>query len=185
MKTFKLIRQRQYYKRTPILETERLILRPLKAKDAQEMFKWLSDERVTKYMTYSTYNNVDRVKYLINEIIPNSKDSHWGFVLKETNQLIGSGSIYFSEKHDAWNFGYNLNYDYWGNGYATEAAKRMIKFAYDELGARDFCATHAADNPASGRVIEKCGLKFVQNREYSKNDGSQTFKAKFYKIHLD
>lgn len=177
--------QELYYERTPVLETERLILRPIIPDDSKDIFMWVSDERVTKYMTYSTYKNIEEVYHFINEIIPESQEYHWGIALKETNSLIGSLSIEYRNKYNAWNFGYNLNYNYWGYGYATEAAKRMIEFAYNELGARDFCATHATDNPASGRVMEKCGLKFEKDRVYSKNDGSKTFDAKFYTMHLE
>ena len=46
-------------------------------------------------------------------------------------------------------------------------------------------ANHAVDNPASGRVLEKCGLRFHHYGEYSKFDGSKTFKAKFYNAHLE
>lgn len=185
MKLIDNIKQKKYIKRTPILETERLILRPIVPNDAADIFKWVSDDRVTKYMTYNTYQNMDEVYNFINTVIPESESYHWGFALKENDKLIGSGSIGFSPKHNAWNFGYNFCYDFWGNGYATEVAIRMIKFAYDELGARDFCATHASENQASGRVIEKCGLKFEHEREYTKKDGSETFKAKFYKMHLE
>lgn len=178
--------QELYYERTPVLETERLILRPITPEDAEDIFLWVTDERVTKFMTYSTYKNIEEVYKFICEIIPNSNEYHWGIALKEThNHLIGSISIEFRDKYNAWNFGYNLNFDYWGCGYATEAAQRMIKFAHDELGARDFCATHAVKNPASGRVMEKCGLKFEHFREFSKNDVSETFKAKFYTMHLN
>ncbi|MBQ4604204.1 MAG: GNAT family N-acetyltransferase [Clostridia bacterium] len=185
MSILRWIKQRKYYKRTPVLETERLILRPITPEDAEAAFVWLSDERVNKFMPYNLYKNTDEVLYWINVSLPKTKDFSWGLALKENNVLIGSGSIRFKEKYNAWNFGYNLNFDYWGNGYATEAAKRMIEYAYEELGARDFCATHATDNPASGRVLEKCGLVFDRYDEYCTFDGKHTFKAKFYKMHLD
>lgn len=81
--------------------------------------------------------------------------------------------------------GYNFAFDYWNKGYATEVTKRMIKYAYEVLGAKNFVAAHAVGNPASGRVMEKCGMKFSHMGECSKFDGSQTFKAKFYKLNLN
>lgn len=71
-------------------------------------------------------------------------------------------------------------YDCWGNGYATEAAKAMIKYAAEIFGARKFCSSHAVENPASGRVMEKCGLKFEKYGTYSKIDGSAEFRSKIY-----
>lgn len=85
---------------------------------------------------------------------------------------------------DYWGIGYNLHYDYWHKGYCTEAMKAIIDFAHKELGVNKICSEHALDNPRSGKVMEKCGLKFDHYGEYAKLDGSQTFKARFYKIEL-
>lgn len=169
----------------PILYTDRLMLRPLSIEDANAVYVWVSDERVTRYMPYSTYTNIEDVKTWLTGISAETENYHFGFVLKENNLLIGSGDIGYNDHIDCWEFGYNLRNDYWNKGLATEAAKCMIKFAYDTCGARDFGANHAVDNPASGMIIEKCGLKFDKFGEYSKFDKSQTFKAKFYKAHLE
>ncbi|MDP4091233.1 MAG: GNAT family N-acetyltransferase [Bacillota bacterium] len=99
--------------------------------------------------------------------------------------MIGSGDIGYNREKGAWDFGYNIRYDYWNQGLATEAAKCMMKFAYDNFGARDFSATYAVDNPASGKVLEKCGLKFYKFGEYSKFDGSRIYNAIFCSAHLD
>ncbi len=167
-----------------VLETDRLILRPLTIDDAEAVYVWVSDERVTKYMPYQTYTSTDDVrKWLMN--LQENETNNFGFVFKENNLLIGSGDIGYSTEKSAWDFGYNIRYDYWNKGLATEAAKCMMKFAYVNFGARDFSANHVVDNPASGRVMEKCGLMFHHFGECSKLDGSKIFKAKFYYVHLD
>ncbi len=165
----------------PILETERLILRPLTLEDADAVFKWVSDDRVTKYMPYSTYTSVEDVRTWLSTVVNEKSTYNFGFVLRDTNVLIGSGDIGYNSEKEAWEFGYNIRFDYWKQGYATEAAKAMINFAFKELDARCFSAKHAIDNPASGRVLEKCRLKFDHYDEYSKFDGTQTFKATYYK----
>ena len=100
--------------------------------------------------------------------------------------LIGSCSIGPHKGNpDEWEFGYNIRYDFWNKGLTTEATKRMITFSYEECGIRDFVSNHAIDNPASGKVMEKCGLVLDHYGEYSTFDGTQTFKAKFYKMHLE
>ncbi|WP_124099058.1 GNAT family N-acetyltransferase [Ruminococcus sp. Marseille-P6503] len=171
---------------TPVLETDRLILRPLTVKDAPAVFKWTSDERVAKYMIYQRHENIETTIAWLESIKDASEDSfHWGFVLKENGRLIGSGSIKYRKEEKCWSFGYNISYDCWNRGYTTEAAKRMIEFAYKEHGARDFISEHAVDNPASGRVMEKCGLKFLHFGQYTKLDGSETVEAKVYKMHID
>lgn len=78
--------------------------------------------------------------------------------------------------------GYNIRYDCWNKGYTTEAMKAVIQFAHHELGVNKICSDHAVGNPASGRVMEKCGLKFHHMGEYSKTDGSAVFKAKYYTL---
>lgn len=168
----------------PVIETDRLILRPLTVEDANAAFVWLSDERVTKFMPYNTYTNIeDAAKWIAG--LKEEKSYPFGFVFKENNLLIGSGDIGYSTAAKAWEFGYNIRSDYWNKGLSTEAAKAMIRFAFDNLGARDFGANHAVENTASGRVIEKCGLKFIRYGEYSKFDNSITFPAKFYEAHLE
>lgn len=169
-----------------ILETKRFILRPLTIDDAEDVFSWASDERVAKFMIYPKHENIEVTKAWLSSLADSDEKSFdWGFVLKENGRLIGSGGVYWKDEHDAWSFGYNIAYDYWNKGYTTEIAKRMIKYAYDNLNARDFISEHAVDNPASGRVMEKCGMKFSHMGEYSKFDRSATFKAKFYKMHLE
>ena len=168
----------------PVLETDRLILKPLTVDDAEAVYVWVSDDRVTKYMPYQTYTSIDDVKKWIISLQCENETNNFGLVLKDKNLLIGSGDIGFSSEKGAWDFGYNIRYDYWNCGFATEAAKGMMKFAYDKFKARDFSANHAIDNPASGRVMEKCGLMFHHFGEYSKFDGSKTFKAKYYKAYI-
>lgn len=169
----------------PILETDRLILRKLSPDDAGAVYIWASDERVTQYMPYLTYTNIEDVRKWLTNLQSETASYNWGFVLKENNLLIGSGDIGYNSEQKTWDFGYNIRYDYWNRGLATEATKCMMKFAYDNFGARDFSANHAVDNPASGKVMEKCGLKFFKYGEISKFDGSQTYKAKYYKAHLN
>lgn len=165
----------------PTIETERLILRPLVPEDAEAVFQWTGDERVTKFMNYSTYTSAEQVREWLESI----DGSVWGFVRKSDGLLTGSGDIRLSKSPNEadngfWEFGYCFRFDCWNKGYATEATKAMIKYAY-ERGARKFFAQHAVENPASGRVMEKCGLKFDGYGSYKKFDGSCEFKSKVYR----
>ena len=170
----------------PIIETDRLILRPITLDDAEACFSWNSDERVTKYMSYSTYTNISQTIDWIKSTLVNENEWYWAFVLKKENKVIGTGSIGpNAQMKDYWGIGYNLHYDYWHKGYCTEAMKAIIDFAHKKLGVNKICSDHAIDNPRSGKVMEKCGLKFDHYGEYTKLDGSQTFKAKFYKMELE
>lgn len=164
----------------PILETERLILRPLTVADAADEFEWLSDPRVTRFMPYNTYTRIEDVEAWLRSVEAEEEEYHFGFVRKSDGKLIGAGSIGPNATGKAWDFGYNIRYDCWNQGYATEATRAMIRFARDEKGATAFGASHAVDNPASGRVMEKCGLRFVGFDQYSSFDGLRTYRAKRY-----
>jgi len=168
----------------PILETDRLILRPLTINDVQAVFEWTGDERVAKYMIYPCHKDIEVTKEWLSSLANLENEYTWGFELNKNHILIGSGGIRFRPDEECWSFGYNIRYDCWNNGYATEAVKKIIEYAYNECGARNFCAEHAIENIASGRVIEKCGLNFVGYSEYSKFDGSEVFKCKKYRMIL-
>lgn len=159
------------------IETERLLLRPLTVDDAPAVFEWVSDEQVARYMVYNTYENIEQVnEWLASSIQKDAEECseyHFGFVRKSDGKLIGSGSIGpDSQREGFWGFGYNFRRDSWGMGYATEAARAMIQFAHDALGATRFSSSHVEPNRASGRVMEKCGLHFACYGEFRKLDGS-------------
>lgn len=164
----------------PTLETSRLILRPLTIADAPAVFQWVSDPIVTRFMPYDTYTRVEDVEAWLRSVERNPSDFNFGFVRKSDGLLIGSGDIGPDERTSLWGFGYNLRRDCWNQGYATEAARAMIRFARDVCGAGGFTANHAIDNPASGRVIEKCGLRFDHFGQYASFDGRRIFPARFY-----
>ena len=162
------------------IETDRLILRPLTVDDAEEAFSWTGDERVARYMLWSTHHDTSVTRKWLDSLEYNDKEYGWGFVRKSDGKLIGSGGIRYRPDEDRWSFGYNIRYDCWNMGYTTEATLAMMSFVRKEHGALRFVAEHAADNPASGRVIEKCGLHYVRDGEYTSFDGTKTFKSKIY-----
>ena len=166
----------------PVIETERLILRPLTVEDADEAFEWTSDERVARYMIYSTHESPDITRQWLSTVNKLENEYTWGFVRKSDGKLIGSGGIRFRPDEDRWSFGYNIRYDCWNMGYTTEATLRMMEYVRKKHGAERFVAEHAEANPASGKVIEKCGLHFVGYGEYTSFDGKKTFKSKIYEL---
>ena len=167
----------------PILETERLILRSITLDDAEACFSWNSDERVARYMSYPTYTDIKKTQEWIKSTLTDEIEWYWAFVLKSENRVIGTGGIGPNEFMEGyWGIGYNLHYDYWHCGYCTEAMRAIVDYAHNKLGVNKICSCHAVDNPRSGRVMEKLGLKFHHFGEYTKLDGSKTFKAKFYAL---
>ena len=169
------------------LETARLILRPLTAADAPAVFAWGGDPEVNRFMSYPLERSVADAEAWLRTVEERGPEGGYdfGFVRREDGALIGSGGVYPWSDGRTWTLGYNLRRDCWGKGYCTEAARAMLTFARERLGARAFAGEHAIGNPASGRVMEKCGLVFDHFGEYSKLDGSVTFPAKCYRLELE
>ena len=112
----------------PVLETERLVLRPLSLDDLDAIFKWAGDPRVNKYMIYPLWKSTKYGIDWINSMYENEKNVDYGFVSKETGELIGSGGIYYHEDIDTWRIGYNLAHDYWKKGLTVEAMSKIIEY---------------------------------------------------------
>ena len=165
-----------------ILETNRLILRPVTLDDKLEIFKWTGDPVVTKYLSYNTYKTPEEAKFWIDALYNEENHLDYGIVFKETNELIGAINLFFSEKRNAWSIGYGIRQDMWNKGIVTEAGERLIDFARQKYDIEKIVGIFAKENVGSGRVMEKLGFKYVKDCKYSKNDKSQTFEAKQYEI---
>ena len=163
------------------IETQRLMLRPITQEDAPAVFAWASDPEVNRYMPYPLHKSIEDTRAWIATITPDMLE--FGFYRKDNGQLIGTGGVGKNED-GVHTLGYNLRRDAWGQGYATEAAQAMLAWAYHRLGVRDFALTHAVLNTASGNVARKCGFQLTHYGQYSRFDGSETFDAAFYELHL-
>jgi len=166
----------------PVLETSRLILRPITIEDLEAIFKWTGDPRVNKYMIYPLYKTPEDGREWIQNLYNEEKKIDYGFVFKETGELIGSGGLYYHEDIDVWGIGYNLAYDYWRKGYTVEAMKKIIEYARTKYDIHTIAGTFAVENYGSRRVMEKLGMTFFEDTKYTKLDGSETFTAKTYRL---
>jgi len=153
------------HKGTVALETERLILRKFNEYDAEAVFRnWASDDAVTKFLTWPTHKTVDHstgyVEFCLNSY--NDADSYqWGIVLKETGELFGNISVVkINEDLEAVELGYVIGRGFWGNGYMVEAVKAVIAFLFEKIGVNRIAARHDTNNPNSGRVMQKAGMKY-------------------------
>ena len=155
---------------TKTLDTPRLILRQFVIDDCELFYKnWASDERVTKYMTWDAHQNIELTKIIVTDWVNNYVNDNfyqWAIVLKETNEPIGSISVVrMDEETETFEIGYCLSYDYWNKGITSEAFKAVIKYAFEEIKIKVFAARHDERNIASGKVMEKCGLKYIGTKE--------------------
>ena len=171
------------------LESNRLILRKLKIEDAEYVFKtWTSDEETTKYMRWSTHKTIEETKQWILYEETNCESGMnytWGIELKETGKLIGSLGANYKEDEDRYEIGYIIAKEYWRKGYTTEATKCMMNYLTNELGIKKFMALHSKQNPASGAVMRKIGMRYVGDACYEKFDKSAIMESKKYYLDIE
>ncbi|MEZ4744344.1 MAG: GNAT family N-acetyltransferase [Bdellovibrionota bacterium] len=145
------------------LETERLILNSFKESDANLVAKLAGDKRVVE-MTASIphpYENTMALTWIRSH--QNQREKYLNYIfairLRESGNLIGCINIFINSKHDHGYLGYWIGYDYWNNGYCSEAVKKIIKFGFEEKKVNKIWAEHKTVNTASGKVMEKSGMK--------------------------
>ena len=170
--------------KTPILATERLLLRPLTVDDAESAFaNWTSDPDVAKFMRWELHKSISETReWLLSEetLIESDRVYNWGFILKETGELIGSGGLVFVDSKDMYELGYNMMRKYWRKGLTTEAANAIIGFGKNKLMQKQFYCCHAKDNPASGKVMTKVGFRYQNDGVYYSWNQERKFESKEY-----
>lgn len=149
------------HKGTVEIRTQRLLLRRLREDDAQAMFDtWANDEEVCRYMSWRPHGDVDETRGILAEWVKSYEKPdyyHWGIELD--GKLIGSiGAFDGHEYYESISFGYCIAKAYWGQGIMTEALHALLDFLFNTVGYNRIHAIHYEENPASGRVMQKCGM---------------------------
>jgi ribosomal-protein-alanine N-acetyltransferase len=149
---------------TRTLETDRLILRQFTSDDAECMYKnWANDNDVTKYLTWETHKNINISKNILNEWVSNySKENfyNWAIILKNINEPIGSiGAVKQNDEIKMVHIGYCIGKKWWHKGITSEALLELIKYFFENIGVNRVESRHDSNNPNSGKVMSKCGMK--------------------------
>jgi RimJ/RimL family protein N-acetyltransferase len=153
----------------PVLETDRLILRPLTTGDVLPLHRILNEEDILHYFPNPASPSVERVEKLIGRQLAHWEEhgmGWWGVVPQGQEELIGWSGLQFLPETDEVEVGYLLSRAYWGKGLATEAAKAALTFGFQTLGLTQIVGLVHPQHIASQRVLEKAGLTFVNRAEY-------------------
>ena len=144
------------------LVTKRLILREFQVDDVDSVHKYASDPEVCKYADWGPNTREDTRKFMKDVLIEQSRNPRNQFtlaiILKDSSEVIGACSLTRTEPFQG-EIGYSLNHEYWGCGFATEAAPEMLIFAFKELNLHCVYATCRPTNIGSSRVLKKIGMK--------------------------
>lgn len=147
------------------IETERLLLRPFATRDLEALYEIHSDEAVARYL-YNEARTRQQVEELLERKISGSVlsgEGQWlsaAVVSPGSDELVGDVSLLWaSEAHRQGEIGFIIHPRHHGHGYATEAARPLLAFAFETLGLHRVVGRAEARNVASARVLEKLGMR--------------------------
>lgn len=150
--------------RIPSLHSDRLVLRPFREADAEEVARYVG-EKVIAANTLSIphpYTVQMAVEWIEThqETYSTGEGVNFAVTLAGDGKLVGAIGLGLQQDHDRAEIGYWIAVPHWNNGFATEAATRVIDFGFDTWTLERIYAQHFATNPASGRVMTKSGMQY-------------------------
>ena len=168
---------RAWFCNPPRLETADLVLRPVSRKDAADIFAYASDPEVARYVLWDPHTSLSDtrgyIRYL-RRMYRQGLPSSWVMELKPAGKVIGSiGFVWYSPENQSAELGYSLARSCWNRGLATQALSAVSRAAFAALPLNRIEAQHDLRNPASGRVMEKCGFRregILRSRIYNKGE---------------
>lgn len=149
-----------------ILETERLILRPWKETDAESLYQYAKDPKVGPIAGWPPHTSVENSKDIIKNVL--SKDLTFAVTIKGSDEAVGSIGLMVGEESNLSlpeteaEIGYWIGVPFWGNGYIPEAAKALMRYAFEELKMEKLWCGYFEGNEKSRRAQEKCGFRYVR-----------------------
>lgn len=153
------------HKGTVCIETQRLLLRRFTLEDAPAVFRnWTHDPEVTKFLRWPPHPDVAVTRSVLDEWTASYQDPafyQWAIELKGLGEPIGSISVVDQDdRTEKVHIGYCIGRPWWRQGVATEAFRALIPFFFEEVGVNRIESQHDPDNPHSGAVMKKCGLRY-------------------------
>lgn len=152
-----------------VIKTERLEIKSPERKDCMELSELINDYDVIKWLSNTPYpyNFVHAEEFIERSQVKKLKGEAFNFMISLNNDLIGGiGVSEFNE--NSCELGYWLGKKYWGQGFATEAVRGMLKEVSIELDVKKIFASYKLGNEASRNVLQKCG--FNEHREKIETD---------------
>ena len=147
----------------PKIETERLFLTELRAEDISNIVKYASNKNISDFTQNIPfpYAEKDAIFWInmANQGFKNRNQYTFAIRQKDKDDFIGGIGIKIERKNNRAEIGYWIGEPFWGNGFATEATKAVIKFGFENLDMNKFTSSHLANNPASGKVLKNSGMK--------------------------
>jgi len=143
----------------PTLHTERLLLQPFRRNDIPELVPLIGAREVaaTTRRIPHPYTEADAERFITQA--QDGGEVNLAIRLQTNLSLIGGGILRPDREHQHAELGYWIGLPHWGNGYATEAARELVRYGFQVLGLHRIYASHTSRNPASGKVLANVGMK--------------------------
>lgn len=165
-----------------IIETGRLLLRPYRLADVDDVLAYTQDPQWARFMGSPPYGREDAERALAKQIVMDrQRQPNWAFVLDDT--VIGGLTMFFDFEHRSAEIGYSVGRKYWSNGFCTEAVRAVIDVAFSTH--QDLIRIHAKTDPeniASQRVLEKVGMAKEGVLRCSRVQGGEVFDEASFSI---
>jgi [ribosomal protein S5]-alanine N-acetyltransferase len=148
----------------PTLRTARLLLRPFEMSDAPVVASLCSDKAIASTTLFipHPYSLADAEAWLSThrQRFEAGTDVQFAIILADPGELIGAVGLVIQPEHDRAEIGYWIARSHWGNGFATEAGRAVLRYGFETRGLNRVWAYHYARNAASGRVLQNIGLRY-------------------------
>ena len=148
-----------------LLETDRLVLRPIRGSDFDELFRMNSDPIVMKYIGDGSTRNhkqmCEEIEMLIAYYTKRPGMGVFAIELKTSSEFIGAGGLTYNTQKAEIELGYRLLAAHWNNGYATEASYALLRHAFQNLHVDKVIASAHEENHLSHKVLNKIGMEQV------------------------
>ena len=157
----------EFFASLPVLETPRLTLRKVRMSDAADVYLYAKDPEVARHVLWEPHRSIldsrGFIRFLMYQY-RNGMPGSWGIELKATGRIIGTiGYMSYNADNATVEVGYSIAREHWGKGLMTEALVAVIDESFRTLDLHRIEALHFTDNPASGRVMEKCCMQHEGN----------------------
>ena len=145
-----------------MITTDRLILRDYTLADAPAMYRLVRAREVAlnTLRIPHPYPEEEAERWIASHAEMRARgDYPFAITLRAGGELVGTVGLHVKRDHDHAELGYWIGVPYWGRGYATEAAAAIVRFGFETLSLNRIMAMHFSRNPASGRVLQKIGMR--------------------------
>lgn len=170
----------------PSTSSERLLLRPFEAGDAPELQRLVGHIEIARGTLTIPHPYPDGAaqQWIASHAPQFESDGHLHFaiVIRETNALAGAIGLIVNREHARAEIGYWIGVDFWGRGYAVEAARATIDYGFAETGLNRIFGAHFSTNPASGRVLQKAGMRHEGTHRQAFRKWGEFLDAEMYAI---